>query len=402
MQKQNSGKTDNNVLDRIQYFLVTPSNDKFRKSKAQLKPGIKKEDLDKYLNLIGREVLRERTPDLRELAQSLENIDKKHSARQENSQSTQLQNHDSASRSSSTINSMGASIIIELIEKGYLKDSQKWLSHKGFSTIGEKILTDMMKPLTSGENGLHETMIGGPGSVVLDSTKKFDYGDDLRMINVPKSLLNTLQRNAKGNRQIQLPLQINIDDFEEYETSRDVRVSLVYCIDLSSTMRYSSMFGGLSRIEAAKKALWGLFILNKKFFSSDSISVIGFGALASRISPHDIPYLRTFEPGGDFMHYTNYQAAFRLASKILIREGASNKRIVLITDGHPSACFIDHQKDHDGLISQRPYSHFYSPDIDTLQRVKNDQNLELDLHSGKLVYLCYRYRQVDEYIGKRP
>jgi uncharacterized protein with von Willebrand factor type A (vWA) domain len=401
MQKQNSGKTDNNVLDRIQYFLVTPSNDNFRKSKGQLKPGIKKEDLDKYLSLIGREVLRERTPDLRELAQSLENIDKKHSAREENSQSTELQNHDSASRSSSTINSMGASIIIELIEKGYLKDSPKWLSHKGFSTIGEKILTDMMKPLTSGENGLHETMIGGPGSVVLDSTKKFDYGNDLRMINVPKSLLNTLQRNAKGNRQIQLPLQINIDDFEEYETSRDVRVSLVYCIDLSSTMRYSSMFGDLSRIEAAKKALWGLFILNKKFFSSDSISVIGFGALASRISPHDIPYLRTFEPGGDFMHYTNYQAAFRLASKILIREGASNKRIVLITDGHPSACFIDHQKDHDDLISQRPYSHFYSPDIDTLQRVKNDQNLELDLHSGKLVYLCYRYRQVDEYIGKR-
>jgi uncharacterized protein with von Willebrand factor type A (vWA) domain len=296
---------------------------------------------------------------------------------------------------------MGASIIIELIEKGYLKDSQKWLSHKGFSTIGEKILTDMMKPLTSGENGLHETMIGGPGSVVLDSTKKFDYGDDLRMINVPKSLLNTLQRNAKGNRQIQLPLQINIDDFEEYETSRDVRVSLVYCIDLSSTMRYSSMFGDLSRIEAAKKALWGLFILNKKFFSSDSISVIGFGALASRISPHDIPYLRTFEPGGDFMHYTNYQAAFRLASKILIREGASNRRIVLITDGHPSACFVDHQKDHDDLISQRPYSHFYSPDVDTLQRVENEQNLQLDLHSGKLVYLCYRYRQVDEYIGKR-
>lgn len=402
MQKQNSNNTDNNVLDRIQYFLVTRSNDNFRKSKAQLKPGIKKEDLDKYLSLIGREVLRECTPDLRELAQSLESTElKEHSTRQENSQSTQLQNHDLASRSRTAINSMGASIIIELIEKGYLKDSQRWLAHRGFFTIGEKILTDMMKALTSGENGLHETMVGGPGSVVLDSTKKFDYGNDLRMINVPKSLLNTLQRNAKGNRQIQLPLQINIDDFEEYETSHDVRVSLVYCIDLSSTMRYSSMFGDLSRIEAAKKALWGLFILNKKFFSSDSISVIGFGALASRISPGDIPYLRTFEPGGDFMHYTNYQAAFRLASKILTREGASNKRIVLITDGHPSACFIDHQKDHDDLISQRPYSHFYRPDIDTLQKVKNDQNLELDLHSGKLVYLCYRYRQVDEYIGRR-
>jgi uncharacterized protein with von Willebrand factor type A (vWA) domain len=25
----------------------------------------------------------------------------------------------------------------------------------------------------------------------------------------------------------------------------------------------------------------------------------------------------------------------------------------------------------------------------------------LDVHSGKLVYLCYRYRQVDEYIAQR-
>lgn len=386
------------MTDEIQYFLVRAGNENSVKRNVRLKRGIKKEDLERYLRLIGREILRERTPDLRELEQSLENTElKEHSLTKENLEATQPQTHDPASRAGST----GASIVIELIERGYLKDSQKCLTPRGFSTIGEKILMDIMNPLTSGENGLHETVIEGMGSVILDSTKKFDYGNDLRMMNVPKSLLNALQRNAKGNRHIQLPFQISIDDFEEYETSHDVRVSLVYCIDLSSTMRYSSMFGDLSRIEAAKKALWGLFIFNKKFFPSDSIFVIGFGALASRISPHDIPYLRTFEPGGDFMHYTNYQAALRLASKILIREGTSNKRIVLITDGHPSACFIDHQKDHEDLISQKPYSHFYNPDIDTLQRVNDDQNLNLNIHSGKLVYLCYRYRQVDEYIGKR-
>ena len=121
------------------------------------------------------------------------------------------------------------------------------------------------------------------GPSVLDTTRKFEYGNDLRMLNVPTSLLNAVQRNARHNRQFELPLRINIDDMEEYETSQDVRVSVVYCIDLSSTMRYSSMFGDLSRIEAAKKALWGLFLFNKKFFPSDSISVIGFGALASPI-----------------------------------------------------------------------------------------------------------------------
>jgi uncharacterized protein with von Willebrand factor type A (vWA) domain len=402
LQNQNSGIAGNVGLNEIRYFLIDKGSDNFHKSNIRLRSSIKKEDLDKYMRLIEREVLRERTPDLHELAQSLENVEhEKHSQKPVNLHSTQSPNSSPVSRSRPNVMSSGASIITELIERGYLKDSQKWLTPRAFFTIGEKILMDIMDPLKYGEIGFHETMTEGLGSVVLDSTKQFEYGNDLKMINVPRSLLNTLQRQARGHSPIELPLQLDMEDFEEYQTSRDVRVSLVYCIDLSSTMRYSSMFGDLSRIEAAKKALWGLFIFNKKFFPSDSISVIGFGALASRISPNDIPYLKTFEPGGDFMHYTNYQAALRLASRILISEGSSNKRIVLITDGHPSACFIDHQKDYTNLTSQKPYSHFYTPDKETLQRIKIDQNLKLEHHSGKLIYLCYRYRQVDEYIGMR-
>jgi uncharacterized protein with von Willebrand factor type A (vWA) domain len=402
LQNQNNDIAGNVVLNEFRYFLIDKRRDNFHNNNVRLKPSIKKEDLDRYMRLIEREVLRERTPDLQELVQLFENKEnEERTKRHVDLNSTQPQDPSPVSRSSQNVMSTGASIITELIERGYLKDSRKWLTPRAFFTIGERILMDIMDPLKYGEIGFHETLTEGLGSVVLDSTKKFEYGNDLRMINVPKSLLNTLQRQARGHSPIGFPLQVDMEDFEEYETSRDVRVSLVYCIDLSSTMRYSSMFGDLSRIEAAKKALWGLFIFNKKFFPSDSITVIGFGALASRISPNDIPYLKTFEPGGDFMHYTNYQAALRLASKILISEGSPNKRIVLITDGHPSACFIDNQKDYTNLTSQKPYSHFYTPDKETLQRIKIDQNLKLDHHSGKLIYLCYRYRQVDEYIGMR-
>jgi uncharacterized protein with von Willebrand factor type A (vWA) domain len=128
---------------------------------------------------------------------------------------------------------------------------------------------------------------------------------------------------------------------------------------------------------------------------------VGFGALASKVLPPDIPYLKTFEPGSDFLHYTNYQAAFRLASKILQKDGAENKRIVLVTDGHPSACFIDDKGEQDKILSQRPYSHFYTPDRQTLDTIKESQSMDLDVASGELVYLCYRYRQVDQYIGER-
>jgi uncharacterized protein with von Willebrand factor type A (vWA) domain len=218
---------------------------------------------------------------------------------------------------------------------------------------------------------------------------------------VPKSLLNTIQRTLKEGGKAGLPLSLSVDDFEEYETMQDVRVAVVYCIDLSSTMRYSSMYGDMSRIEAAKRALWSLYLLNRKFFPSDSVYIVGFGALASKVAPHDIPYLKTFEPGSDFLHYTNYQAAFRLASKILQKDGAMNRRIVLVTDGHPSACFIDDKSEQDKILSERPYSHFYTPDRETIDTVKKDNSMDLDIASGELVYLCYRYRQVDQYIGER-
>jgi uncharacterized protein with von Willebrand factor type A (vWA) domain len=161
------------------------------------------------------------------------------------------------------------------------------------------------------------------------------------------------------------------------------------------------MYSGMSRIEAAKRALWSLYLLNQKYFSSDSIYIIGFGALASRVSAFDIPYLKTFEPGSDFLHYTNYQAAFRLARRILSKDSSMNRRIVMITDGHPSACFIDSNNEKEKIISQRPYSEFYSPEKPTIEKMKKNFDLELDISSGRTVYLCYRYRQVDQYIGEK-
>jgi uncharacterized protein with von Willebrand factor type A (vWA) domain len=161
------------------------------------------------------------------------------------------------------------------------------------------------------------------------------------------------------------------------------------------------MFGDMSRIEAAKRALWSLYLLNRKYFPSDSIYIVGFGALASKVAAQDIPYLKTFEPGSDFLHYTNYQSAFRLAKKILQKDGATNRRIVLITDGHPSACFIDNNSEHDRILSQKPYAHFYSASEETLRAVRENQDMTLDMNSGDLVYLCYRYKQVDQYIGER-
>src|ERR671933_1205688 len=337
---------------------------------------------------------------MQELEQSLQAVLPTNGHEEDRSRQEQ-ENQQSSNKKNSEMHIAGKLTIKYLIQKGYLKESNKWLSSKGFLDIGGRILNDVMKALKTGDFGLHSSTDLGSGSLIMDTTKTYEPGDDIRLLNVPASLLNAVQRAAKVNNQIEIPLGITIDDLEEYETMRDVRVAVVYCIDLSSTMRYSSMYGDMSRIEAAKRALWSLYFLNHKFFPSDSVYIVGFGALASKVLPLDIPYLKTFEPGADFLHYTNYQAAFRLANKILQREAATNKRIVLVTDGHPSACFIDNKGEQNKILSQRPYSHFYTPDRQTLDVVKQDNSMNLDIASGELVYLCYRYRQVDQYIGER-
>jgi len=358
-----------------------------KEDKAPTK-SIPKSLLQDFLKVLGREIMKEDQPKLEEIEQELQNLKKE----RENSQSES--DESKASRTES-------SIIAQLQQLGYIKDSRKWLSKKGFFAVGGKLLEDVIRALNKGTIGLHETTFSGSGSLNLDSTKKYEPSDDLRLINVPRSLLNAIQRRSDSRSSIQLPIDLQPDDLEVYETKREVSVAVVYCIDLSSTMRYSTMFGDMSRIEAAKKALWSLFLLNQKFFPSDSIRIVGFGALASKVSPYDIPYLKTFDSGVGFMHYTNYQAAFRLAKKILQNETTVNKKIVLVTDGHPSACFIDTEQERNKILCERPYSQFYALDKEALNSAKQKQDLSLDTKSGKLVYLCYRYRQVDQYIGEK-
>ena len=303
-------------------------------------------------------------------------------------------------------------IVTELIKKGYLVDSDKWLNKKGFLKIGQQILTEIIKSFKADKIGMHETKFAGYGSMVQETSKKYEYGNEISNVNINSTIRNFVERyyqdhhrlgyNDLDNNRIEFPLDISYEDIEIYDTLEEIQVATVYCIDLSSTMKYSSMYNDLSRIEASKRALWSLFILNKKFFPLDSIHTIGFGSIASKINPMDIPFLRTFEPNADFLHYTNYQAAYRFAKRILKKDGAKNKRIVMITDGHPSACFIDSKNEKDKIMKQRPYSHFYIPDKSRIGSQNSENNrIKFDIHEKQTVYLCYRYRQIDQYIGEQ-
>ncbi|MGN6348478.1 MAG: VWA domain-containing protein, partial [Candidatus Nitrosocosmicus sp.] len=329
-------------------------------------------------------------------------------------------NLSSQSSSSSSSEVSDLPIVSRLMERGYLVDSKNWLKKKGFLRVGQEILSEIIKSLKADKLGMHEENFkGSGGNVVEETSRRYEFGNDLSNINVNSTIMNIIERKIKkqnhksessslmsptspSSSSIEFPLDIDYDDLEIYDTTEEIQVATVYCIDLSSTMKYSSMYNDLSRIEAAKRALWSLYILNKRFFPLDTIFVLGFGSVASKISTFDIPFLKTFETNADFLHYTNYQSAYRLAKKMLKKTAAKNKRIVMITDGHPSACFIDSKNEREKIMKQRPYSHFYLPDYKTLyKQYSNNNNIKLEIKEKQIVYLCYRYRQIDQYIGEQ-
>ncbi len=346
--------------------------------------------MGKILKTIAQQALKEKTPSVQDLEKMLQGT----------IQEQQSEANIAEEKNELDIHGNNEPITKYLQRMGYLKDDKKWLTNKGFFEIGQRMLGDVIRAINEGAYGLHETKNIGSGSTILDTTKKLEMGDDIKNLDIPTTILNCVQRSRVKGSTIELPLQLKFEDFEKFETREEVKVAVVYCIDLSSTMKYSLSSGVGSRIESAKKALWALYVLNKKFFPNDSIYLVGFGSLASEVESRDIPYLKTYDANDNFLHYTNYQSAFRLALKILKKDGARNKRIVLITDGQPSACFVDDESQKNAILSDKPYSHFYRPDDETLAKLKAEREVKLDIRN-EMVYLCYRYKQVDPTIDTK-
>ena len=205
---------------------------------------VSNDTLQKILQIVARQALKEKTPSTQELERILQGViqqSEEHQKLEKNSEGTET-----------NIQGGGESLIKHLEKMGYLKDEKKWLTNKGFIEIGGKLLHDVMKAIKEGGVGFHEIKHVGTGSTILDTTKKFEIGDDIRFLNVPQTVLNSIQRIAKKDS-IKFPIAMQLEDFEEFETIEEVKVAVVYCIDLSSTMKYSVGAGEGSRIEAADR-----------------------------------------------------------------------------------------------------------------------------------------------------
>lgn len=213
-----------------------------------------------------------------------------------------------------------------LEDAGYVRKNRRGyeLTPQGVHKIGEKALTDIFTQLNKDRIGQHElSHSGGPGERT-DVSKQYEFGDAF-LLDLPKTVMNAVQRG--GAKPAGEALKLDPHDFEVYKTEYITRSSTVLMIDMSRSMFYSDCF------TAAKRITLALDSLIRSKYPRDTLHIIGFSYIAEELKPSDLPTLTWNE----YQYGTNLQHGLQLARQILGREKGSNRQIIVITDGEPTA-----------------------------------------------------------------
>jgi uncharacterized protein with von Willebrand factor type A (vWA) domain len=225
-----------------------------------------------------------------------------------------------------------------LEEAGYLtRDGEKLeLTPRGSRRIGQKVLDDLFARLQRDAFGGHRIDRGGRGGEREETTKPYEFGDPFHL-DLRGTLFNALGREenaptaraARGDRRVRLAAT----DFEVHRTEMLTRTSTVLLVDMSRSMLLRGCF------LAAKKVAVALDTLIRTQYPRDDLAVIGFAYYAREIRPGALAELTWH----GYEYGTNLQHGLLLARRILERNPAVNKEIVVITDGEPTAHFEDGQ-----------------------------------------------------------
>jgi len=225
-----------------------------------------------------------------------------------------------------------------LEEAGYLtRESERLeLTPRGTRKIGQQVLDDLFARLQRDAFGGHRIDRQGRGGEREETTKPYEFGDPFHL-DLRGTLSNALVREenspaaraARGERGVRL----SADDFEVYRTEQLTSTATVLLVDMSRSMLLRGCF------LAAKKVAVALDTLIRTQYPRDHLSVIGFAYYAREIRPGALAELTWH----GYEYGTNLQHGLMLARRILARQAASNREVVVITDGEPTAHFEDGQ-----------------------------------------------------------
>ncbi|HUX87795.1 MAG TPA: VWA domain-containing protein [Chloroflexota bacterium] len=210
-----------------------------------------------------------------------------------------------------------------LEEAGYVRKTDRGyeLSSRGMRRIGQKALQDIFDKLKRDAFGKHAVDQRGAGGERTHDNKPYEFGDAFHL-DLQHTMMNSLVREGPGS-----PLRLAPTDFEVYRTELTTTSSTVLMVDMSRSMILRGCF------VAAKKVAIALDSLIRGQYPNDNLYFIAFSDYARELKPDELPAVEWDES----VYGTNMHHAFMLARKLLDRHKGTNKQIIMITDGEPTA-----------------------------------------------------------------
>ena len=235
-----------------------------------------------------------------------------------------------------------------LQEAGYVTDDDRMeLTARGMRRIGQNALREIFAHLKKDRMGNHLVHTRGANGDLLGETKPYEFGDPFQ-IDLQSSVKNAVLRGGP-----QVPVRMDLQDFEVYRTEHMTRAATVMLLDQSRSM------GLFNNFQAAKKVTVALMALIRSQYPRDTLYVIGFSDYAREIKEDDLAKCRW----NAWVSGTNLHHALMLSRKLLSKEKGGSKQILLITDGEPTS----HLEGGQAFFSYPPS---YRTEQETLKEVK--------------------------------
>jgi len=241
-------------------------------------------------------------------------------------------------------------LIERLVEEGYLKLSEEQqqqrsqpgkgqpqlseplprnvkfeVTEKGLDFLGYKTLRNLLGSLGKSSMGRHDTSHLSTGVEAAAASKPYEFGDTINL-DVNTTLLSAIQREG-----LTVPLNLEYRDLHVHQCDYQSSCATVVMLDCSHSM----ILYGEDRFTPAKKVALALAHLIRTQYPGDSLRIVLFHDSAEELP---LAKLATTQVGP---YHTNTAEGLRLARRILQSQGKEMKQIVMVTDGKPTACFVE-------------------------------------------------------------
>jgi len=199
------------------------------------------------------------------------------------------------------------------------------VTEKGLDFLGYKTLQKLLGSLGRSSLGRHETAQLNTGVEAALVSKQYEFGDTINL-DVNTTLMSAIARGG-----LKVPIDLEYKDLYVHQQDHFSSCATVVMLDCSHSM----ILYGEDRFTPAKKVALALAHLIRTQYPGDSLKIVLFHDDAEELP---LARLATTQVGP---YHTNTAEGLKLSRRLLIAQRKEMKQIVMITDGKPTAAFID-------------------------------------------------------------